>query len=102
MAIETITLPPQTLRTTLNYHLEPERGGAEIWCPGTVMDKRRPHEHKDVDVTNVRGHEANFTLDKQGFQWGAFSTSAADEDFDDKSKIEGQYYRDVVAHVKKV
>ena len=93
-------LPPQTLRTTLGYHLEPERGGAEVWCPGTVRDKRRPHEHIDVSVTNIRGHEADFSVDVQGFEVGPFQTSV--EDVADDQEFTGQYYQDVVAHMKKM
>ena len=91
---------PQSLQTTLGYHLEPHRGGAEVWCPGTVRDKRRPHEYQDVTVTNIRGREGDFTLDKQGFQVGPFTTSVAD--CDDDKEFAGQYYRDVAAHVKMV
>ena len=93
-------LQPQALRTTLNYHLEAHRGGAKDWCPGTVQDKRRPHEHQDVNVTNIRGHEAEFTLDKQGFEVGPFATSVTD--VDDDTDLTGQYYQDVAAHVKKM
>ena len=91
---------PKALRSTLNYHLEPERGGAKVWVPGTVQDKRRPHEHVDATIENIRGHEADFSVDKQGFEVGPFSTSATD--FSDKDVIAGQYYEDVAAHVKKV
>ena len=93
-------LQPQALRTTLNYHLEVDRGGAKDWCPGTVQDKRRPHEHKDVEVINIRGHEADFTLDKQGFEVGPFATSVTE--VDDDTDLTGQYYQDVAAHVKKM
>lgn len=122
----TAVLQPQAVSTTLNYHLEPERGGAEVWCmpkpagrrsrlrpyllalrllltqrpgPGTVRDKRRPHDHQDVTVTNIRGHEADFSLDVQGFEVGPFQTSVADV-ADDK-EFTGQYYQDVIAHMKR-
>jgi hypothetical protein len=84
----------------MNYHLEPERGGATVWCPGTVQDKRRPHEHQDVTVTNIRGRESEFKLDTQGFEVGPFATSVAD--VKDDKEFAGQYYQDVVAHVQKV
>ena len=96
----TEVLQPQAVTTILGYHLEPERGGATVWCPGTVRDKRRPHEHLEVTVTNIRGHEAEFTVDKQGFAVGPFETSVADVEED--SEFRGQYYQDVVAHMKKV
>ncbi|OAL36596.1 hypothetical protein AYO20_04212 [Fonsecaea nubica] len=99
MATATV-LAPQAVTTILNYHLEPERGGEIVWCPGTVRDKRRPHEHAEVTVHNIRGYEESFTLDKQGFAVGPFDTSVAD--VQDDAEFKGQYYQDVVAHLKKV
>lgn len=92
-------MQPTAVHTTVNYHLEPERGGAAVWCPGTVQDKRRPHEHKDVSVTNIRGRESEFKVDVQGFQVGPFQTSVAD--CKDNADFTGQYYDDVIAHMKK-
>jgi hypothetical protein len=86
MAIGSLQL--SAIKATMNYHLKPARGGAEVWCPGTVRDKRRPHEQKEVTVTNIRGHEEDFTLDAHGFHVGPFTTSANMED--------------VAAHVKKI
>ncbi len=93
-------IPSQSLQTTLNYHLEVERGGAEVWCPGTVRDKRRPHEHTDVSVTNIRGRQADFSVDVQGFEVGPFQTSV--DDVKDDREFTGQYYQDVAVHVKKM
>lgn len=93
-------LQPQALTSTLNYHLEVERGGAKDWCPGTVQDKRRPHEHRDVTITNIRGREEEFKLDKYGFEVGPFTTSVTE--VDEGTDLTGQYYKDVAAHVKKV
>jgi hypothetical protein len=94
-------LQPQAVRTILNYHLEPERGGAEVWCPGTVRDKRRPHEHQEVFVTNIRGHESEFSLDKQGFHVGPFHPSF-EGDLGEDAKFREEYYPEVAAHVKKM
>ena len=91
---------PAEITTTLNYHLEVARGGAAVWCPGTVQDKRRPHEHKDVIVENIRDRLDEFSLDKQGFEVGPFTTSVADCDTNDE--FAGQYYKDVAVHVKKM
>lgn len=95
MATEVMT----ATTTVLNYHLEVERGGAEVWCPGTVRDKRRPHEHQEVLVHNIRGHEKDYSVDVQGFQVGPFKTSVTDVKED--SEFKGQYYQDVIAHMKK-
>lgn len=96
----TAVLQPQALHSTLNYHLEVERGGAKDWCPGTVQDKRRPHEHRDVTITNIRGREAEFTLDEYGFEVRPFTTSVAE--VNDDTDLTKQYYKDVSAHVKKM
>ena len=66
---------------------------------GTVQDKRRPHEHKDVTITSIRGREAEFTLDKQGFKVGPFATSVTE--VNDDMELTEQYHQDVAAHVKK-
>lgn len=97
----TAVLQPQAVRTILNYHLEPERGGAEVWCPGTVRDKRRPHEHQEVFVTDIRGHESEFSLDKQGFHVGPFQPSFLG-DLKEDDKFREEYYPEVAAHLKKM
>lgn len=93
-------LQPQAVTTKLQYYLEANRGGSLYFCPGTVSDKRRPHDDHEATITNIRGREAEFTLDKQGFHVGPFETSVAD--VDDDAEFRGQYYQDVIAHVKKV
>ena len=96
----TTVLQPHSLRATLGYHLDVARGGAKTWCPGTVRDKRRPHENQEVTITNIRGQEADFSLDRQGFHVSPFETSVID--VDDDTEFAGQYYQDVIAHMKKV
>ena len=90
----------QTVTATVGYHLEVERGGAAVWCPGTVMDKRRPHDHQEVTITNIRPNQSDFTLDTNGFEVGPFSTTATN--FDDNAAIVEHYYPEVCAHVQKV
>jgi hypothetical protein len=90
----------QTVTATVGYHLEVERGGAEVWCPGTVGDKRRPHDHQAVKITDIRPNQSEFTLDTHGFEVRPFHTSATN--FDDNDAIREHYYPDVCAHVKKV
>lgn len=90
----------QTVTATVGYHLEVERGGAAVWCPGTVMDKRRPHDHVEVNITDIRPQQSDFKLDTHGFEVGPFSTSATD--FETNEAIAEHYYPDVCAHIKKV
>lgn len=90
----------QTVTATVGYHLEVARGGAAVWCPGTVGDKRRPHDHQAVKITNIRENQSDFELDTHGFEVRPFSTSATD--FDDNAAIAEHYYPEVCAHVQKV
>lgn len=90
----------QTVTAKVGYHLEIERGGAAVWCPGTVMDKRRPHDYQDITITDIRNNQSDFTLDTHGFEVRRFSTSATN--FDDNGAIAQSYYPDVCAHVQKV
>ena len=90
----------QTVTATVGYHLELERGGAAIWCPGTVGDKRRPHDLQEVEITNIRNNQSNFTLDTHGFEVRPFSTTATD--FDDNTAIAKTYYPDVCEHIREV
>lgn len=89
-----------TVTATVGYHLEVERGGAATWCPGTVMDKRRPHDHVEVKIRDIRQNQTEYTLDIHGFEVRPFSPSAMD--FDDNAVIEEHYYPDVIAHVQRV
>ena len=88
------------MTATVGYHLEPERGGAAVWCPGTVGDKRRAHDLQDVKITNIRSNQSDFTLDTHGFEVRPFSTTATD--FDDNAAIAESYYPEVCAHIKEV
>lgn len=66
------------VNTTLNYYLSPERGGAKVYQPGAVNNKRRPHDVQKVQVIDIRGQENEFILDKQGFQIIQLDTSVQD------------------------
>ena len=53
---------------TLNYRLDITKGGDEIIWGGTYGQMRRKYEKAPVRIFDERGHEDNFSLDKQGFQ----------------------------------
>jgi hypothetical protein len=91
---------PHVVDTTLNYYLSPARGGAKVYQPGAVGDKRRPHDAQKVHVTDVRGQEDEFKLDKQGFQIIQLDTSVQDVEHDADWK--GQYFEDIMEQVKKM
>lgn len=90
----------QTVIATVNYHLEVERGGDAVWCPGTVGDKRRKHDQREVNIIDICKNQSEFNLDTHGFEVRPFSTSATD--FEDKDAISQYYYPDVCAHIQRV
>ena len=55
--------------TNLKYWLDLAKGGTKDFYPGTAGAYRRKHEPHQVDITDVRGHEKEFKLDKQGFEF---------------------------------
>lgn len=91
---------PHVVNTTLNYYLSPARGGAKIYQPGAVSDKRRPHDAQNVQIVDVRGRENDFELDKQGFQIIQLKTSIQDVEKD--ADWRGQYFEDIMAQVKRM
>lgn len=91
-------LRPHVVDTTLNYYLSPARGGAEVYQPGAVSDKRRPHDVQKVQVVDIRGREDEFLLDKQGFQIIQLDTSIQDVEKD--SDWKGQYFQDIMKQVR--
>ena len=50
----------------------------------------RPSETLDVTVHDIRGHEDQYSLDKNGFQ--VYSHVSVEKDFVDEDQIKAQYY----------
>ncbi|KAK3110498.1 hypothetical protein LTR53_015154 [Teratosphaeriaceae sp. CCFEE 6253] len=57
----------KTVQTVLNFHLEPCKGGSDTFYAGTLGANRRKFAPAAAAVTDIRGHEDDFSLDKQGF-----------------------------------
>ncbi|KXT13503.1 hypothetical protein AC579_2065 [Pseudocercospora musae] len=54
---------------TLNYYLEPERGGSDKYILGSGNDlELNKYDSAEVYVSNIRGNEADFRLDEHGFE----------------------------------
>src|SRR5271156_3083288 len=51
-------------------------------------------------INDIRGHESEFTLDKNGFQ--VVKSTTAEKDFTDDEKIKKEYYKEVEDLLKKV
>lgn len=92
-------MPGSVVKTTLNYFLELENGGDQAYCLGTVGEKRRRYQKTEVNVNNLRGHEQNFYLDRNGFQF--LNAPCAEKTFDDDDRIKQSYYPEVIELIKR-
>jgi hypothetical protein len=92
---------PRDLIASLNYYKAPEDGSAPH---PTYIDRPetfdRPFESHTVSVHDVSGHENEYTLDKNGFQF--YRHSAAEKEFLDDEQIKAVYYPDVERLLKDV
>lgn len=86
------SIEPHRIKATLNYYLEPEKGGYEAFWFGTVGEKRRPFEYVEVPITDMRGHEQEFKLDTHGFEYIKVSSKLSPEDTNSYERIEEVYY----------
>ncbi len=85
--------PKQTekrdVHTKLNYYLDDGNPPAPTYVgrPETYV---RPNDPLEVTVHDIRGEEANITLDKNGFQ--IYQHVSKEKDFLDDDKIKAEYY----------
>ncbi|KAK5685252.1 hypothetical protein LTS10_003329 [Elasticomyces elasticus] len=80
---------PHAVETVLNFH-----GGQKSFYAGTAGDKRRAHVPIPTTIVDIRGHESDFSLDKQGFQFVNHGTEVKGEQFDDEEIVKGIYYQE--------
>ncbi|KAI5363740.1 putative hydroxylase/desaturase AsaB [Septoria linicola] len=93
-------MPTSVVKTTLNYFLELENGGGQAYCLGTVGEKRRKYQEAEVNVNDIRGHEQDFHLDGNGFQF--LNAPCTEKTFDDDERIKESYYPEVIDLIKRV
>ena len=82
------------VRTTLNYYKDPGDGSephpSYVGKPETY---ERPSTVFNVTVNDTRGHEQEYTLDKQGFQF--YKRASVEKAFEDDDHIKEVYYPEV-------
>lgn len=95
------TLKPHDVKTILNYYKENEDGSPPH---PTYIDRPetydRPIESHSVTVHDVNGHEDDFSLDGNGFQF--HSHTANEKDFLDDEQIKQGYYKETEQLLKDV
>lgn len=85
------------VRTSLNYYLDDGNPPAPTYVgkPETYV---RPAHALEVTVRDIRGEEANFTLDKNGFQ--VYPHVSKEKDFLNDEKIKAEYYPETEKLIK--
>ena len=81
------------LHTTVQYEVPPDRGGETYQLPGCAQTFQMKYDRVEHDVHDVRGHEDDYSLDKNGFAWR--DHLAKEKLFEDDAKIKEEHYKEV-------
>ena len=85
------------VETPINYfHLDNER----VFYPGTAGYQRRKFDTKPMVINDLRGHEDDFTLEKNGFTVMKANWSEVDIK-DEPEHIKNVVFPEVIDRVKK-
>jgi len=92
--------------TNLNY-FQPPGDGSAPWItalrdPSEGRFKNWEPKSYPVNIENVRGKEAEYTLDKTGFEFHKSPTSLKTDEFEDDDKIKEAYYPEVIETIKRL
>ncbi len=92
---------PADVRTVLNYY-KPNEDGSPPHATYTDRPETygRPVEEHGVTIHDVRGREADYSLDGNGFQF--VQHSSAERDFADDDHIKAVYYPETEQLLKDV
>src|SRR5271155_2716282 len=86
-----LTLP--TVQTDLNFYKALDDEKPYIYTYEHDPQTNFSQDTKPAVIHDIRGHEDEFTLDKNGFQ--IYQHESAEKDFTDDEKIKTEYYREV-------
>ena len=102
-ATQTQTQTQTEVQAELNYYKDTETGEKPhnymYDKPGTAQRNFGDEIHV-VPIHDIRGHESEYTLDKNGFQIQPHQTQ--EKEFKDDAKIKDGYYKEVEELLKKV
>ncbi len=93
-------LDVSTIRTTLNFYLEPSKGGHSSYSVGTAGYYRRKFDTQPVDVHDLRGQLEDFTLHTHGFQFCRHTS--AQTTFTDDAQMKKMVYAEVEQLLREV
>jgi hypothetical protein len=75
------------VETTMNYHLDPSRGGVQTCTFGTVGVLRRKFDTQAIQVNDLRGRENEFDIHTHAFQACKWKPSTSSLDWDNIKQI---------------
>jgi len=86
---------PHVVQTTLNYHF----GSKGVpYYPGTAGGYRRKHDQHSVQVTDIAGHEKQFSLDREGF--ACIQHESKEKEFKNEEGIKDRLYPEIAQILK--
>ena len=89
---------PAHLEATINYF--PKAGGTTSYIPGSAAFYKRKFTPTTVRINDIRGTEADYSLDKQGFQLVRHESKQGD--YSDVPRIQDFYFAETEDLVKRV
>jgi len=91
-----------TLSQPINLtYFQPTKDGEKPWFSiGDGFKSNWEGKVFEQRVENVRGKEAEYSLDKTGFEFHKNQTSLSPDDFSDEEKIKNVYYDEVINTIK--
>lgn len=85
-----------TVSATVNYD---SLGPDEIYKVATAsLYRNRPFDFKQVSISDIRGREKEFTLDRQGFE--VHKHDIKFDDFDNDERVKNEYWAAVAELMK--
>ena len=101
MATMTMTATEaKTVETTLNYYLDPSKGGHTSYQIGVSDYYRRKFEPHQAQIQDIRGREDQFDLETHGFQHQKHVS--AEKEFDSDEQVKKVVYPEVEQLLKEV
>jgi hypothetical protein len=90
---------PNDINTTLNYYLDPALGGHSAFEVGTAGYYRRKFDEHPVQIHDIRGHEGDYSISKQGFQH--VKHTSTEKNYTDDEQVKRVVYPEVEKLLKK-
>lgn len=90
----------KVVNSTLNYYLDPSKGGHTSYQIGVSDYYRRKFDTHPVQIYDVRGREDKFLLDTHGFQH--CKHISAEKNFDNDDQVRDVVYPEVEELLKDV